>query len=42
MKYPVETVLCGIISVPNFIKTGSGFQKLLGGIHKHTDSMGIP
>jgi hypothetical protein len=24
-----------------FIKTGSGMQKLIGGIHKHTDRMQI-
>jgi hypothetical protein len=27
--------------IPSFIKNGSGAQKLMGGIHKHTDSMVI-
>jgi hypothetical protein len=25
-----------MIYVPNFIKIGSGIQKLIGGIHRHT------
>jgi hypothetical protein len=27
--------------VPSFIKIGSGIQKLIEGIHRHTDSMEI-
>jgi hypothetical protein len=27
-----------VIYVPSFIKIGSGIQKLIGGIHRHTDS----
>jgi hypothetical protein len=27
-----------VIYVPSFIKIGSGVQKLIGGIHTHTDS----
>jgi hypothetical protein len=27
-----------VIYVPSFIRIGSGVQKLLGGIHRHTDS----
>jgi hypothetical protein len=25
--------------IPSFIKIGSGIQKLIGGIHRHTDMM---
>jgi hypothetical protein len=27
-----------VIYVPSFIKIGSGVQKLIGGIYRHTDS----
>jgi hypothetical protein len=27
------------IYIPGFIKMGSGIQKLMGGIHRHTDSV---
>jgi hypothetical protein len=27
--------------IPSFIKTGSGIQKLIGGIHRHADSVVI-
>jgi hypothetical protein len=30
-----------VIYVPSFIKFGAGIQKLIGGIHKHTDSMEV-
>jgi hypothetical protein len=30
-----------VIYIPGFIKIGSGIQKLMGGIHRHTDSMEI-
>jgi hypothetical protein len=29
--------LGAVIYVPSFIKIGSGVQKLMGGIHRHTD-----
>jgi hypothetical protein len=28
-----------MIYIPNFIKIGSGIQKLIGWIHRHTDSI---
>jgi hypothetical protein len=30
-----------MIYVPGFIKIGSGIQKLIGGIHSHTERMEI-
>jgi hypothetical protein len=30
-----------MIYVPNFVKGGSGIQKLIGEIHEHTDTMEI-
>jgi hypothetical protein len=41
MKYAVELDSGGIIYTPNFIKTGSRFQKLMREIHRYTDSMVI-
>jgi hypothetical protein len=41
MKYRVEIGSGALINIPSFIKTGSGIQKLIGGIHRHTDSMEI-
>jgi hypothetical protein len=41
MKYDAEFGSGAVIYVPNFIKIGSGIQKLIGGIHGHTDSMMI-
>jgi hypothetical protein len=41
MKYAVEMGSLAIIHVPRFIKFGSGIQKLVRGIHRHTDSMVI-
>jgi hypothetical protein len=37
MKYAVEIGSGAMIYIPSFIKTGSGIQKLMGGIHRHTD-----
>jgi hypothetical protein len=37
MKYAVQMASGAIIYIPSFIKTGSGIQKLIGGIHRHTD-----
>jgi hypothetical protein len=41
MKHAVEMDLCAMIYIPGFIKTGSGIQKLIRGIHRHTESMVI-
>jgi hypothetical protein len=41
MKYAVEMGSGAMIYIPSFMKTGSGTQKLIGGIHRHTDSMEI-
>jgi hypothetical protein len=41
MKYAVEMGSGAMIYIPNFIKVGSGIQKLIGGIYRHTDSMEI-
>jgi hypothetical protein len=30
-----------VIYIPSFIKIGSGIQKLIRGIHRHTDSIVI-
>jgi hypothetical protein len=39
MKYTVGMGSDAMIYIPSFIKTGSGFQKLLGGYtYRHTDS----
>jgi hypothetical protein len=34
MKYAVGMASCGMIYVANLMKTGSGVQKLIGGIHR--------
>jgi hypothetical protein len=36
MKYAVEMGSSAMIYTPSFIKTGSGIQKLIGGIHRYT------
>jgi hypothetical protein len=41
MKYAVEMTAGVIICTPDFIKIGSGIQKLIGGIHRYADSMAI-
>jgi hypothetical protein len=41
MKYAYEMGSGAMIYVPRFIKTGSDFEKFIGGIHRHTDSMQI-
>jgi hypothetical protein len=38
MKYTVEMGSGVMIYVPSFIKIGSGIQKLIGGIHRHTQT----
>jgi hypothetical protein len=37
MKYAVDMGSVSIIYIPSFIKIGSGIQKLIWGIHIHTD-----
>jgi hypothetical protein len=39
MKYAVEMGSGAMIYIPSFIKIGSGIQKLMGRVHRHTDSM---
>jgi hypothetical protein len=39
MKYAVEMGSDAMIYIPSLMKIGSGIQKLMGGIHRHTDSM---
>jgi hypothetical protein len=41
MKYAVEMDLGAMIYIPSFMKTGSSIQKLIRGIHRHTDSIVI-
>jgi hypothetical protein len=41
MKYAVEMGSGAMLYIPSFIQIGSDIQKLIGGIHKHTDSMEI-
>jgi hypothetical protein len=41
MKYIVEMGSGAVIHIPIFIKIGSAIQKLMGEIHRHTDSMVI-
>jgi hypothetical protein len=41
MKYAVVVGSGAMIYLPSFINIGSDIQKLLGGIHRHTDSMEI-
>jgi hypothetical protein len=37
MKYAVEMGSGAMICIPSFVKIGSGFQKLIRGMHRHTD-----
>jgi hypothetical protein len=41
MKHAVEMGSVAVMYTPIFIETVSGIQKLLGGIHRHTDSKAI-
>jgi hypothetical protein len=41
MKYAVEMGSGAVIYIPSFIKIGSGIQKLIGGIYRHTGGLGI-
>jgi hypothetical protein len=41
MKHVIEMGSDAMIYVQGFIKFGSGIQKLLGSINRHTDSMEI-
>jgi hypothetical protein len=36
MKYAVEMGSDAMMYIQSFIKIGSGIQKLIGGIHRHT------
>jgi hypothetical protein len=39
MKHGFEVGSDGMIYIPSFIKIDSYIQKLMRGIHRHTDSM---
>jgi hypothetical protein len=41
MNYAVEMDSGAMIYIPCFIKIGLAIQKLIWGIHRHTDSMVI-
>jgi hypothetical protein len=41
VKYAAKMSSGAMIYIPSFIKIGSGIQKLIRGIHRHTDSMEI-
>jgi hypothetical protein len=41
MKYAVQMGSVAMIYIPSLIKISSAIQKLIGGIHRHTDSMAI-
>jgi hypothetical protein len=41
MKYAFEMDLGAVVYTPSFTKIGSGIWKLIGGIHRHTDSLEI-
>jgi hypothetical protein len=36
MNYAVDLATDDMMHIPSFIKLGSGIQKLIGGVHKHT------
>jgi hypothetical protein len=39
-KYAVEMGSSAMIYMPSFMKTGSGIQNLMGGIHRHKQERG--
>jgi hypothetical protein len=41
MKYAIKMGSGTMIYIPSFIKIGLGFQNLIEGIHRQTDSMVI-
>jgi hypothetical protein len=41
MNYAIEMDSDAMIYIPGFIKIGSAIQKLIWGIHKHTERMEI-
>jgi hypothetical protein len=41
MKFAVEMGSGAMMYIPSFIKIGSAIQKLIEGIHRHTDIMVI-
>jgi hypothetical protein len=38
MKHAIEMDSGGMLYIPSFMKIGSGIQKVIVGIHRHTDS----
>jgi hypothetical protein len=38
MKYAIEMGSDAMIYIPSFMKIDSAVQKLIGGIHRHTDA----
>jgi hypothetical protein len=41
MKYAFEMGSGAMVHIPSFIKIDSGIKKIIGEIHRHTDSMEI-
>jgi hypothetical protein len=41
MNYAIQMVSGAMIYIPSFIEIGSGIQRLIRGIHRHTDIMVI-
>jgi hypothetical protein len=41
MKYAAEMGSVAIIYISNFMKIGSAIIKLIGAIHRHTESMEV-
>jgi hypothetical protein len=41
MKFTIEMGSVDMICIPTFINIVSGTQKLVGGLHRHVDSMDI-
>jgi hypothetical protein len=41
MKYAVEIDSVAMIYIASFMKIASAIQKLMGGIHRHTESVVI-
>jgi hypothetical protein len=39
MKYAVEMGSGAMIYIPSFMNIGSGIHKLIGALHRYTDSM---
>jgi hypothetical protein len=41
MKYATEMASGAMIFIPSYIKSGSGIQKLVGEIHRYTDTQTV-